>query len=637
MTFASVVDTLETKILPMAFSLHWTWVSFLLLGNFWVEIVSSFTPIAGNAYQSHIMALDWISVDNHRRIRTSTWQLLASSGSLSEATTKDDATTNDDDNNNNAAIDSMIESLDQESRKNSNSAKVKTRKVPELSKYYKRYSGDDMDRPIPDPQGLRDLLEQRYHARRDANYTKVNDIDKVLKRKHKVRAYDGPNVWTTGSKPPPSYLRRRAARKAQEMKRIYGPTGHNYQQVGGDIDPIVCPLSRADIHDFLSRRLQARLENRFEDADTMLFELSLNYVAVSDHSLCWRADGKMTFDDIDTDELLGQAKQQESMIHYEESEFSQGIVEQFGKSTSTRVKQLIGLRTDAKIRGEDILCQFLSYEIFKTYGIGIDDESQTWSFPAHFGDESDWEPPTLPRNTTPKPSARKEDRTFPPMISQNPEKLYASPTYPQSPDSENISNSLLLDRIEHLVQARVHLRDEHKFAEADSIRQELWETYSVSVRDKAREWCLVGTGSKGNKSDAHFTQAADSQQVPLDVFEEIEPLIRYLESTRMGRNQNAAKPIVQRLCDQYGVIVDEERMEWYIPVSTSGASAYVPYGPVEEHFSSKQIATIQALVDRRHEEILKSNTQVADTIAQGLWRKYQVVINDALCQWETFQ
>ena len=95
----------------------------------------------------------------------------------------------------------------------------------EVSEFYRRDLDDDPNAPIPDRAGLSKLLSRRFEKRKACEYDKVREIDILLKRQHGVRAYDNPCVWTRQAKPPASYLRRKARRKANEMMSRFGPTG----------------------------------------------------------------------------------------------------------------------------------------------------------------------------------------------------------------------------------------------------------------------------------------------------------------------------------------------------------------------------------------------------------------------------
>jgi hypothetical protein len=495
----------------------------------------------------------------------------------------------------------------------------------ELSQYYRLDPDDDPNRPIPDKEGLRDLLFQRFEARRNFVYHTVERIDTKLRKTHGVRAFDNPNFWTTQSRPPRSYLRRSVSKTAAKMKTHFGPTGHPYVQVGGQgIDQVTCPLTLTEIHSLLSRRCQSRLQGKYEEADAVRFDMELNGLHVHDGLMQWRADGQRRFDESET-------------IAEEISEPGQPFIEDVKSKNDTdtdgktfrRVEQLMKMRAAALVRGETILSDVLSLELYKTYGVVVDDNLRSWSYVVDTAD-NERQPPELPVKNV---SLCITKDLFPPTMFANEEQRYASPAYRQSENSRNVPNDLARQRIEQLVQERIHKRDERKFLESDAIRRELWETYHVGVSDRLRQWSVAGVLDTDQEYTPHsyYSQKEGSSCLLPDQQEEVENLLRYLESTRKGNNKNVEDPILQRLSSVYGVEVDDERMEWH--VATEDDRIYRPRQELSG-VPQKKIEVIQGLVDRRHKELQKGKNQVADTIAEGLWRKHQVIIDDDKHQWE---
>ena len=62
----------------------------------------------------------------------------------------------------------------------------------EVSEFYRRDLGDDVNSPIADRPGLSKLLSQRFEMRKSSQYHKVKEIDVLLRRRHGVRAFDNP-------------------------------------------------------------------------------------------------------------------------------------------------------------------------------------------------------------------------------------------------------------------------------------------------------------------------------------------------------------------------------------------------------------------------------------------------------------
>ena len=498
---------------------------------------------------------------------------------------------------------------------------------PELSQYYRLDPDDDPNFPIPDKEGLRDLLFQRFEARRKCVYDTVDQIDTALRKTHGVRAFDNPNFWTTQSRPPRSYLRRSVSKTAAKMKTHFGPTGHPYNQVGQDVDRVTCPLTLTEIHSLLSRRCQSRLQGKYEEADAVRFDMDLNGLHVHDGLMQWRADGQRRFDEFETlsEEIL------ETKQPFVEDVNPKNGTDTDGKiSIFRRVDQLMKIRAETLARGETIISDLLSLELYNTYGVIVDDNLRSWSYVVADSTGNVRQPPELPDKNV---SLRFTKDLFPPTMFANEEQRYASPAYRQSENSRNVPNDLARQRIEQLVQERIHKRDERKFLESDALRRELWETYHVGISDRLRQWSVAGVLDSDQEYTPHscYSQKEGSSCLLPDQQEEVENLLRYLESTRKGQNKNVEDPILQRLRGVYGVEIDDERMEWRVAAEDNGV-----YRPRREisGVPQKKIDVIQGLVDRRHKELQKGKKQVADTIAEGLWRKHQVIIDDDKHQWE---
>ena len=413
-------------------------------------------------------------------------------------------------------------------------------------------------------------------------------------------------------------------------------TGHPYAQVGKGIDPISCPLTITEIHSLLSRRHQLQLESRYEEADAMRFELMINGVVVNEFSRQWRADGIHTFES--SCEVL-MNKSNGNKI-YREDELSRESEQESDLSTGRRrVEQLVERRSMATDRGETDVVDLLSFELYKTYGVGIDDRSCTWSFGAKFKGNTRWQPPELPEKIT----TLQRKKLFPPRLFEDEQIKYASPSYRRSKHSRHVPNDLILLRIDELIQERVHMREEQKFIEADAIRKELWDTYYVGVNDRLKQWSVAGVLQEGGEEDEirlRYVQTSESAEyIPMVKIGEIESLLAYLENTRLNGNDSAAECIIQRLRDVYQVVVDEDRMEWsFLGHGTSSHQkdpdiVYTPKGSLRG-IPFKQRSVIQALVDRRYKEQKSGNQQIADTISEALWRKHQISIDDGELTWQ---
>jgi hypothetical protein len=158
-------------------------------------------------------------------------------------------------------------------------------------------------------------------------------------------------------------------------------------------------------------------------------------------------------------------------------------------STLLRVEQLLKMRSEALVRGESDLSHFVELELYKTYGVEIDDDSRTFSFGPMSVKDLDWHPPIMPVDTVPRKSS---SVLFPSLLYSTEIAECTRTAYCCSDNSEPIIDDCVRDRIEQLVLERKNKRDERKFYEADAILKELYETYSVNVNDESREWTVDG-------------------------------------------------------------------------------------------------------------------------------------------------
>lgn len=371
-----------------------------------------------------------------------------------------------------------------------NKDKTESVKVPvELSDHYRRDYRDTSNMPIDDPVGLSKLLKKRFKARTAKHFAKVTTLDRQLWHEHGVRAYDHPRIWTRITEPPAAHARREAAKRATEMKRRYGPNGHAHNQIGTSINPMLCPLSMRDVHVLLSRRALSQLNGRLKKADANKFELLIQGIQIRDDPYLWTADPA-----VDLERLLKEN-------HYPELPSRAAVFtpnsmsEPLGEAhcrIDQRIEQLVKGRAECLVRGETQLSQFILFELYRTYDVGIDDISRTWSVGAIFDtdDAMSWKPPSLQEAV--EDSASKAATPYPPLLfSRVGPDSHNSPPFRQSIHSLPLEDGRVIDRVTALVRQRLHKREEGKFLEADAIRNELWITYVSTVN--AYSLSLVGT------------------------------------------------------------------------------------------------------------------------------------------------
>lgn len=379
------------------------------------------------------------------------------------------------------------------------SSKEDDEPMEEISPFYRRDTRDNPDAlqlpPLTDPAGLASLLEERYHARQSQDYLLVSDLDRQLKQKFAVKAYDHPPVWTRLLSSPPTAFRRRQAQKQKRlMERAFGPAGHPYRQLLASerrSDHVIfCDLTMAEIHALLCRRTQCRVSARYEEADAVRLELSIHGVRVCDETLQWTTDPTVDFDGNkrQTESIKRQQHQRTSTVkkiqHYIRDPLSRPFEDEPIRFQQ-RVEQLVQARSDALVRGEFELAESLALELYCSYDVGVNDHTNTWSvgcqFLADASSLSEWNPP-LQQTMDTRNSEKKEETyniQFPSsrLLFGDKERNFGSETrYRCSSQSLPVPKQFK-QRIEDLVQDRIHKREEARFLEADAVRKELWHAY----------------------------------------------------------------------------------------------------------------------------------------------------------------
>ena len=366
----------------------------------------------------------------------------------------------------------------------------------ELSRYFRRDrsdyapNGKKQQQPapdnsdIPDPDGLRRLLQRRFEARRAKDFERVSVVDGQLLRDHGVRAFDHPPIWTRSSQPPKAYLRHRAQKQKAQYQQLYGPWGHPYRQVG---ETTKLSLSMAQVHTSLSRRTRCRTDGRYEEADAIKFELSLFGIRIHDDYLQWTADDQHKFKPMAEDDTTMHTPPP----YWDRQPLSTPTARRrlrFGGRTSEedelrrrqRVGQLVQSRSEALGRDELELANSLALELRQTYEVVLDDSTRTWWIEERIS-KTDGASFKLEK-TSSLGDAPTQSAPFPGILFGDEARAYDSPiTYALSTRSLPLQDPSWMKRVKDLVRERIHKREEAKFLEADAIRRELWHTYVSKV------------------------------------------------------------------------------------------------------------------------------------------------------------
>jgi hypothetical protein len=356
----------------------------------------------------------------------------------------------------------------------------------EVSPYYRRDRRDAHNPLPPDQPGLQALLQDRYHAvRQDRGSSTVAQMDSQLRERYGVVVFDAPPVWTTMVNDPPDWLlRKREAWLVRGQHERYGPTGHGYRQ-RGPIDPLFCDLDPPAIHRLLARRTRLRASGQYEMADAVKLELSVHGIRVLDDSLEFSAAGTPSLP-TKTSPCPGRDEGSNRIQYeYEEDKTRSDDSDGVDASSRLRVQLLVRLRTEALAIGDDVTVSHLDLELFKSYGVRMDDVDRKWYF-ASGNDASDTRVnASLVRAIQRQHKQAESDEcrantfTLPLVTLSDPRHTKSStvPTYQLSSSSLTQLMPYFASRVVDLVRVRSLKREEGKFLEADSLRRELWRTY----------------------------------------------------------------------------------------------------------------------------------------------------------------
>jgi hypothetical protein len=240
-----------------------------------------------------------------------------------------------------------------------------------------------------------------------------------------------------------------------------------------------------EIHTLLSQVQLSRMEGHHENADATVFELQLHGVEIFEPWKCWRADGQSQFDGREKPTSRADITRTYQMVGSQEPTSIEL------KATMKRVEQLVSERAEAIVREEDEIVQFLALELFRTYNVGIEDGSRSYSFRPGTDFSKVWSPPVPPSDTD-SPMALNQRGAFPPLLFLSSIGANDENTLPYSAIVKTKKFPLgVWRRVEQLITQRAIKVEENKTLEADSIEKELQATYGVVMDDSKLEWTAL--------------------------------------------------------------------------------------------------------------------------------------------------
>ena len=440
---------------------------------------------------------------------------------------------------------------------NKNKRNNKARR-PRQKRFYKRDPNDDMSKQVNEELVMK-LIVQRSKAQKEKNYIRADDILHELNTVHGVYVWDKDSLWSCSSIAPS----RRYGSKIQSSRTL-NRYGHDYTQIGDEIDTHVCQLSLQEIHSLIAQRLECKLTKRFREADEIQQTLYENGVKVHDKLRQWRADSGV-FEDMD--QFVASRGNP-----FTKNEFSQEISQDVlgeNENWEQDMMNLIESRDEARSTKDYHEADRIRDFLWKEYECAVDDKTRTYSIGGNFGPNGSFlwtdNGPVNPRRLQNVDSTR-DWRLVGGMYTLSPRSKEL-----QQQDQEEVFN---------LIHDRLEAKRVGDYDVADLIRDHLYKTYDISVDDQLRQFSAGGLFDEND----------------------IKSIRKQSPTTASGRLTSG---YVRRYNLRGGV----------------------------GHLSPKEVELVEALVQRRSEEMSRFNKQAAQSIRDGLKKKYYIIIDDVNCEY----
>jgi len=325
---------------------------------------------------------------------------------------------------------------------------------------YSRVVDQDTNDLKVDLTAVNSLINERVLARENKDFRGADNILNQLLVRHGVIINDSDNTWKTGTKREVKKRKKVALPKAKLIDNNGSNSRNgNEFQLSLDAGPNSSTLSDEEIVAMIGDRRRAQKDRDFNEADRIRHELKVAGVYVEDGLKEYRADG-IPFQTV-RGNIRGHASTLPTSLA--QSEYSLDFDNDADAET---VKDLVASRTRFKSSGNYGKADYIRDRLFETYNIRIDDRLGEWSIGGIFGDEdsSHW-----------SRSGRDQSRG-----------------YGKSATSEELPSAADEKYVQAKVDERMRAKQTHNYDLADSIRDDLFSRFDVTIHDKINEWSVGG-------------------------------------------------------------------------------------------------------------------------------------------------
>lgn len=360
-----------------------------------------------------------------------------------------------------------------------------------------------------DVNAVNALIVQRVRDRAAKDFAGADAIIGLLLSRHGVIINDTDQTWKTGTK-------REIKKRPKNPYPGQGRQAHIklFKQCP-DSGPNTSTFSDEEVVNMVAVRRQAQLDRDFKTADTIRYNLKNAGVYVEDGLKEWRADG-VPFGSLGSHRGFTTASSS-VRVSLVRSEYSLPL---HGEDETLAVNNLLAQRTKFKSGGDYEKSDSIRDRLFETYDIRIDDRLGEWSVGGDFGDEfnSHWA-----SSNEAKPSRR----------------------YVKSATSADLTRA-----DEEYVQAKIDERMRAKrtrnFDLSDSIRDDLFSVYDVTIHDKINEWSVGGDFGEDeswtHKESVNYSSPISSAVIPQEA---VSPQEESFTSLSKEQLEEAVSPQVE--------------------------------------------------------------------------------------------
>jgi cysteinyl-tRNA synthetase len=320
------------------------------------------------------------------------------------------------------------------------------------------------------------LINERVFARKQKDFRAADNILNQLLVRHAVIINDTDNTWKTGTKR--EVKKRPKITLARQVRDPNNRGNHDYK-ISPDAGPNTSTLSDEDVVSMIADRRLAQRDRDFNEADNIRHLLKQQGVYVEDGLKEWRADG-IPFGAGGSHR--GHASTSPTSLV--RSDYSLSLLND--EDDTLIVNNLLAQRQKFKSGGNYEKADSIRDGLFETYNIRIDDRLGEWSVGGNFGDEhnSHWA-------TTSSVQSR---------------------GYEKSATSEDLLSAADQEYVQAKVDERMRAKRTRNYELSDSIRDDLFRMFDVTIHDKINEWSVGGDFGDDN-SWTHVQASAESSTV----------------------------------------------------------------------------------------------------------------------------